>query len=133
MSTKTCWDDSMDVLIVGSLAYDSLETPMGSREKMNWVVQRRTEASRQPFTIARIAATVSHWSVLSVKISNQSILRYRNSGLEISGIEENEGETFRWKGSYHGDMAEAVNTRLISMCSRVSNLKFPEEQTSPKC
>ena len=33
---------------------------------------------------------------------------YKKAGLDISGIEVNQGETFRWKGSYHGSMAEAV-------------------------
>ena len=32
MNMTIFWDDNMDVLIVGSLAYDSLETPFGARE-----------------------------------------------------------------------------------------------------
>ncbi|HJM54831.1 MAG TPA: PfkB family carbohydrate kinase, partial [Poseidonia sp.] len=31
-----------------------------------------------------------------------------DAGLDLSGIQESEGKTFRWEGSYHGSMAEAV-------------------------
>ena len=32
MNIKSYWDDLMDLVIVGSLAYDSLETPAGTSE-----------------------------------------------------------------------------------------------------
>ena len=63
----------MDVLIVGSLAYDSLETPVGSRED-----ELGGSASYGGFSAAfhnrKNGGEESRWSVLSVKISNQSIL-----------------------------------------------------------
>ena len=86
---QTCWDDSMDVLIVGSLAYDSLET-MGSRED-ELGGPASTEASRQP-TIANGGNGVALVGVVGQDFKSEHLEWYRNSGLEISGIEENEEE-----------------------------------------
>lgn len=98
----------MDVLIVGSLAYDSLETPAGSVEN-----ELGGSASYGGFSAAfhnnkNRGNGVGIVGVIGQDFQSEHLEWYKNAGLDISGIEENQGETFRWKGSYHGSMAEAV-------------------------
>jgi len=98
----------MDVLIVGSLAYDSLETPAGSVEN-----ELGGSASYGGFSAAfhnngDAGNGVGIVGVIGQDFQSEHLDWYKNAGLDISGIEVSQGETFRWKGSYHGTMAEAV-------------------------
>ena len=122
----------MDVLIVGSLAYDSLETPMGSRED-----ELGGSASYGGFSAAfhnrknggNGDALVG---VVGQDFKSEHLEWYQKSGLEITGIEVNEGETFRWKGSYHGDMAEAITHETHLNVFEDFQPKVPLNQTNPK-
>ena len=98
----------MDVLIVGSLAYDSLETPAGSVEN-----ELGGSASYGGFSAAfhnnkNAGNGVGIVGVIGQDFQSEHLEWYKNAGLDTTGIEVNQGETFRWKGSYHGSMAEAV-------------------------
>ena len=98
----------MDVLIVGSLAYDSLETPAGSVEN-----ELGGSASYGGFSAAfhnngDAGNGVGIVGVIGQDFQSEHLEWYKKAGLDISGIEVHQGETFRWKGSYHGSMAEAV-------------------------
>ena len=98
----------MDVLIVGSLAYDSLETPAGSVEN-----ELGGSASYGGFSAAfhnnkNAGNGVGIVGVIGQDFQSEHLEWYKNAGLNISGIEVNQGKTFRWKGSYHGSMAEAI-------------------------
>tara|TARA_Y100000766_G_C18908228_1_gene606967 strand:+ start:1738 stop:2694 length:957 start_codon:yes stop_codon:yes gene_type:complete len=132
MNIKICWDDSMDVLIVGSLAYDSLETPMGSRED-----ELGGSASYGGFSAAfhnrkNGGNGVALVGVIGQDFKSEHLEWYQKSGLEITGIEEKEGETFRWKGSYHGDMAEAITHETQLNVFENFQPKVPLDQTTPK-
>ena len=122
----------MDVLIVGSLAYDSLETPMGSRED-----ELGGSASYGGFSAAfhnrkNGGNGVALVGVVGQDFKSEHLEWYRKSGLEITGIEEKEGETFRWKGSYHGDMAEAITHETHLNVFEKFQPKVPLDQTTPK-
>lgn len=98
----------MDVLIVGSLAYDSLETPAGSVEN-----ELGGSASYGGFSAAfhnnkNAGNGVGIVGVIGQDFQSEHLEWYKSAGLDTTGIEVNQGETFRWKGSYHGSMAEAV-------------------------
>ena len=122
----------MDVLIVGSLAYDSLETPVGSREN-----ELGGSASYGGFSAAFHNKKNSGKGVAIVGVVGQDFKTehldwYKNAGLEISGIEVNEGETFRWRGSYHGTMAEAVTHETQLNVFETFQPKVPSSHTKPK-
>lgn len=97
----------MDVLIVGSLAYDSLESPEGAAND-----ELGGSASYGGFSTAFHLNRIDGGKAALVGVVGQDFLAedlaaYADAGLDISGIEIAQGSTFRWKGSYHGDMAEA--------------------------
>ena len=122
----------MDVLIVGSLAYDSLETPLGSRDD-----ELGGSASYGGFSASfhmrRMKGNgVSLVGVIGSDFKSEHLDWYTESGLEISGIESSDGQTFRWKGSYHGDMSEAVTHETHLNVFEHFQPKVPATHTKPK-
>ncbi len=97
----------VDVLIVGSIAYDSIETPLGiSEDELGGSATYAGFASA--FHNKRLdGAGISMVGVVGQDFLPRHISWFVEAGLEISGVETAEGQTFRWKGSYHGDMSEA--------------------------
>jgi sugar/nucleoside kinase (ribokinase family) len=122
----------MDVLIVGSLAYDSLETPLGSREDV-----LGGSASYGGFSAAfhnrRTSGNgVALVGVIGEDFKEEDLELYLKSGLDISGVESSSGDTFRWKGSYLGDMAEAVTHETHLNVFEHFQPKVPIGHASPK-
>lgn len=121
----------MDVLIVGSLAYDSLETPFGARED-----ELGGSASYGGFSAAfhnrRLEGKgVGLVGVIGEDFKSEHLDWYLSAGLNVDGIESTAGQTFRWKGSYHGDMSEAVTHETHLNVFENFQPKVPIGQTSP--
>jgi len=122
----------MDVLIVGSLAYDSLETPLGSRED-----ELGGSASYGGFSAAfhdrrNGGNGIALVGVVGDDFKQEHLEWYIDSGLDITGIEIDKGRTFRWKGSYHGTMAEAVTHETQLNVFENFQPKVPINQANPK-
>lgn len=98
----------MSIVVVGSVALDSVQTPYG----------RRTEAlggSALYFSAAASFFTpVSLIGVVGPDFPRADIRFLARRGVDLSGLEVAAGQTFRWAGSYNGDMNEATthDTRL---------------------
>ena len=122
----------MDVLIVGSLAYDSLETPLGSRQD-----ELGGSASYGGFSAAfhnklNNGNGVSILGVVGKDFKEEHLQWYQDSGIEISAIEVQEGSTFRWTGSYHGNMAEAITHDTQLNVFESFEPKIPQSHFEPK-
>jgi sugar/nucleoside kinase (ribokinase family) len=99
----------MDLLIVGSIAYDTLKTPRGSvKDAMGGAAVHGSLAA------SRLCKNVSIAGVVGSDYRKQDLALLREQGIDISGVETQEGRTFRWSGAYEGDMAVAktLNTEL---------------------
>ncbi|MEJ2238655.1 MAG: sugar kinase, partial [Gemmatimonadales bacterium] len=98
----------MSLLIVGSIALDSVETPFGSN----------TDALGGSATFFSCAACLLHpvrvVGVVGSDFPFQSLEQLEESGADLSGVERREGESFRWKGKYSYDLQdrETLETRL---------------------
>ena len=92
----------MTVLVVGSVAYDSVETPAG----------RRDDALGGSATYFSVACSnfspVSLVGVVGKDFRDDDVELLRSRGVDLSGLERVEGQTFRWSGVYG---PEDVNTR----------------------
>ena len=122
----------MDVLIVGSLAYDSLETPVGSIED-----ELGGSASYGGFSAAfhnrkTNGKGVGLVGVIGEDFEQKHLTWYKESGLDIGGIESMQGNTFRWKGSYHGNMSEAVTHETHLNVFEHFQPKVPNSMANPK-
>ena len=122
----------MDVLIVGSVAYDSVASPLGHVK----------DALGGSATYAGLACSfhskrlslekVGLVGVVGQDFSEKDRLLLSNSGLDLQGIETAEGDTFRWSGSYHGTMAEAQTHETHLNVFEHFEPKVPETHRSPQ-
>ncbi len=92
----------MKILVVGSVAYDSVETPEGRRRAQLGGSATFFSTAASYFTEVGIVAVVGR----DFQDSDRSMLEER--GIDISGIETADGKTFRWSGQYTDDLNTAV-------------------------
>ncbi|HEV8363813.1 MAG TPA: PfkB family carbohydrate kinase [Gemmatimonadaceae bacterium] len=98
----------MTVLVVGSVALDSVETPFGKAEEALGGSGTFFSASASHFTPVRLVGVVGD----DYPIDKLQVLAAR--GVDLTGVERTEGESFRWRGRYRHDLntAETLETRL---------------------
>lgn len=98
----------MSVLVVGSVALDSVETPLGSVTKV-------LGGSAVYFaTAASLYTKVNLVAVAGTDFPTEHIQFLKERGVDIAGLEIAEGETFRWAGryDYERNITETLDTRL---------------------
>ena len=98
----------MTVLVVGSVALDSVETPFGRADEVLGGSGTFFSASASHFTQVQLVGVVGD----DYPIDKLEALGTRN--VDLSGVERAEGESFRWRGRYRHDLnsAETLETRL---------------------
>ena len=98
----------MSLLVVGSVALDSVETPFGAREDVLGGSATYFSAAASLLTKVSVVGVVGE----DFGLSQLDFLRARNVSLD--GLERVPGRTFRWKGRYGFDLnsAETLDTQL---------------------
>ncbi|ORJ59593.1 sugar kinase [Geothermobacter hydrogeniphilus] len=98
----------MSILVVGSVAFDSVQTPFGRVEEVLGGSGTYFSTSASFFADINLVAVVGE----DFPQRHLDFLRARNVNLE--GVKVVPGETFRWKGEYGYDLNEAktLDTRL---------------------
>ncbi len=91
----------MGILVVGSVALDSVQTPFGNKD----------DALGGAATYFSVAASyftdVSILGVVGEDFPEEHISFLKRKGVDTVGLQRRAGKTFRWKGAYSSDM----NTR----------------------
>ena len=121
----------MDVLMVGSIAYDSVSSPAGKVEDaLGGSAVYAGIASRFHANYLNLSE-IGLVGVVGKDFLQSDITMLESQGLDLSGLEIAEGKTFRWEGSYHGDMgvAETHDTHLNVFGD--FNPKVPDSSTKP--
>ena len=104
----------MEIVMVGSIAYDSVESPEGKVEDaLGGSAIYGGIASQFHARLLDLGA-VGIVGVVGTDFLQSDRDRLSDLGLDIRGIETAQGNTFRWSGSYHGDMgvAQTHDTQL---------------------
>ena len=92
----------MGVLVVGSVALDSVKTPFGAVENV-------LGGSASYFsTAASFFTDVSLVGVIGDDFPAQALELFREREINIDGLERVQGKTFRWQGEYSYDLNEAI-------------------------
>lgn len=89
------------LLVVGSLAYDSIKTPAGSVSKTLGGSANYFSLAASLFTKVKVVGVVGE----DYSDNDKEILLKR--GVDLSGVEKVSGKTFHWEGQYEGDLNEA--------------------------
>ena len=96
------------ILVVGSLAYDDVQTPYERRRDV-------LGGAASYFSLAaRLYAPVRLMGVVGDDFRESDLERLKKRGVDIAGVERVKGRSFRWLGRYDHDLvtAETINTDL---------------------
>ena len=91
----------MSILVVGSVAFDTLKTPFGVREKIMGGAATYFSLSASFFTDVRVVGVVGE----DYTAEHEAVLKSR--GIDTRGIEHAPGKTFHWGGEYGENVNEA--------------------------
>ncbi len=98
----------MSIVVVGSVAFDSLKTPYGTREKILGGAATHFSLSASYFTDVRVVAVVGE----DFTQEDEAVMTQR--GVDTRGIQHAKGKSFFWKGEYGENVNEAktLDTQL---------------------
>ncbi|HVA78384.1 MAG TPA: PfkB family carbohydrate kinase [Candidatus Binataceae bacterium] len=113
----------MSIVVVGSVAYDSLETPGGSAPDV-------LGGSATYFSVAaRFFAPVSIVAVVGSDFKAESRQLLAERSIDLRGLEQRPGKTFRWHGRYHEDMNHRDTLSLaLGVFENFAPVLLPDQQ-----
>jgi sugar/nucleoside kinase (ribokinase family) len=88
----------MSVLVVGTVAFDSIETPFGSAERILGGSAAYFALASSLFTPVRIIGVIGR------DFPEEYIELFTRRGIDLEGLQKERGETFHWRGRYHEDI-----------------------------
>lgn len=91
----------MSILVVGSVAFDSVETPFGKVDEVLGGSATYFSTSASYFTNVKLVAVVGE------DFPDAHITGLKGRGIDIEGLKKVPGKTFRWKGRYDFDLNQA--------------------------
>jgi sugar/nucleoside kinase (ribokinase family) len=98
----------MKLLVVGSIALDTVETPFGKEENI-------LGGSASYFSLAASMFTdVCAVAVVGSDFPEEHLDLFRSKGIALNGVKREDGQTFRWEGKYGYDLGdpETLGTHL---------------------
>jgi sugar/nucleoside kinase (ribokinase family) len=88
----------MSVLVVGTVAFDSIETPYGSAERVLGGSAAYFALAASLFTPVRVVGVIGR------DFPEEYIELFTQRNIDIAGLQKERGETFHWRGRYHEDI-----------------------------
>ncbi len=98
-------NDSVQLVVVGSVGLDTVETPFERKENL------LGGSVSYACSAASFFAGVGMVGVAGDDFPAEYTELYRNFGIDLAGLQKVKGKTFRWSGVYDGDM---INRRTLS-------------------
>ena len=98
----------MSILVVGSVAYDTVETPFGRAERV-------LGGSASFFAVAAsFFVPVNLVGVVGEDFGEEQLAAFRGRDIDLEGLERVPGKTFHWQGKYSFDLnaRETICTEL---------------------
>ena len=99
----------MSLLVVGSVAFDCIETPYGFAEDIVGGSATYFSVTASFFTPVNLVAVVGE------DFGERQLRVFSNRPVDLEGLERVPGKTFRWRGKYRADdmaNAETLDTQL---------------------
>ena len=99
---------SGSILVVGSVAFDSVKTPFGEADEILGGSATYFSVAASYFAPVRVVAVVGN------DFGDKHINVFHKHNVDIKGLARTTGKTFRWKGEYGYDLNEArtLDTQL---------------------
>ena len=91
----------MSILVVGSVAFDSVETPFGKADNVLGGSATYFSTAASYFSEVKLVAVVGE------DFPDEHIDFLKSKGVDVDGLQKVQGKTFRWEGRYDYDLNEA--------------------------
>jgi sugar/nucleoside kinase (ribokinase family) len=111
----------MGLLVVGSIALDSVKTPFGEAEEVLGGSATYFSTSASYFTGVSLVAVVGE------DFPERHVKFLKTREIDLRGLERAQGKTFRWRGSYGYDLNEANTLETQLNVFEEFSPKIPEE------
>lgn len=111
----------MSVLVVGSVALDTIQTPFGNTQDALGGSAVYFSYTASFFSPVRLVAVVGS------DFPRSAIKLLRERDISIDGLETAQGKTFRWTGSYENDMNSAITHETALNVFQTFNPKIPAD------
>src|SRR4051794_36108690 len=95
----------MSLVVIGSVAYDAIETPNGKRERILGGSCTYIALTASYFTRTSIVAVIGD----DFAEEDRSLLL--SKGVDLEGLEQVSGKTFLWSGVYSADMNDRTTLK----------------------
>ncbi len=115
------------LLVVGTMAYDAIETPFGKVEKI-----LGGAATYIGLAASRFSLNCGVVSVVGEDFEKEHLALLKDKGIDVSGVEIVQGgKTFFWSGRYHNDLN--TRTTLDTRLNVLENFdpKIPDHLSTP--
>ncbi len=99
----------MSILVVGSVAFDTLKTPYGEREKIIGGSATYFSLAASYFTTPRVIGVVGD----DFLPEHENVLKSR--GVDTRGIQRAKGKTFHWGGEYTAENLNEAKTKFTDL------------------
>jgi sugar/nucleoside kinase (ribokinase family) len=116
----------MDILVIGSVAFDSVETPFGRGDDVLGGSATYFSTSASFFTGVQLVAVVGD----DFPEEPKQFLASR--GVDLTGLQTRPGQTFRWKGRYGYDLNEAQTLETHLNVFETFHPELPESYRQAK-
>jgi sugar/nucleoside kinase (ribokinase family) len=95
----------MSLVIVGSVAFDTIRTPWGDREKIVGGSGTYGSLAASYFTHPRVVGVVGR------DFPRKTLALLRSRGVDLAGLKVKAGKTFHWEGKYEDDLNRRTTLR----------------------
>ncbi len=113
------------LLVVGSVAFDTVKTPFGEVEDVLGGSATYFSTAASFFTGVDLIAVVGE------DFPEKHIEFLKSRGIDISGLERRSGKTFRWKGEYSYQLNEAQTLDTQLNVLETFRPKIPDHYRNP--
>lgn len=113
----------MSIIVLGTVALDTVKTPFGIRRHMLGGSAVHFAMSARLFTAVELVAIVGK------DFPSRHIDFLRNKGIILASLIRTQGKTFRWQGEYHGDLNTALTLSTeLGVLSTFKPRLLPEQR-----
>ncbi len=88
----------MSILVVGTVAFDSIETPYGAAERVLGGSASYFAVAASFFSQVRVVGVVGRY------FPQEYLELFSRHRVDTEGLKREEGDTFHWRGRYHEDL-----------------------------
>src|SRR5580658_11003724 len=120
----SCYNRAMSLVVVGSVAYDGVETPHGKVDRMLGGAATYIGLAASYFAPVKLVAVVGD------DFAPEDVDLLAGKGIDLEGLERVPGKTFFWEGKYSDDMNDRITLRTDLNVFAEFSPKLPESYRS---